>query len=289
MWIVSGAASSGSKTLPQGLHDGMFTGECSGQPGKGRHGAQLWKQVPFLIRVMLPAGTGEIAVNIGRRLARAVRQSVAAQVDSQFGECRALALDALVTGSQHGERFVESGGGGGQHARVSWLLAKSLGQGGDGAQTAFRPSRLSASLPTGFPVKIRRVASRSPGMSHKQERQFGFLFTFVFALVAFWPLWPLHAPNLYWLAGAGAWLAAALIYPKMLAPLYKAWMAFGHVLGWINARIILGIVFFVVVMPIGLVMRLFGKDFLRMRPNRSGSYWVQRDQKLTPQSMRNQF
>ena len=41
-------------------------------------------------------------------------------------------------------------------------------------------------------------------MSHKQERQFGFLFSFVFALVAFWPLWPLPAPNLYWLAGAGA-------------------------------------------------------------------------------------
>ena len=126
-------------------------------------------------------------------------------------------------------------------------------------------------------------------MSHKQERQFGFLFSFVFALVAIWPLWPLHAPNLYWLSGAGAWLAAALVYPKGLAPLNKACMAFGHVLGWINARIILGIVFFVVVMPIGLVMRLFGKDFLRMRPNRSGSYWVQRDQKLTPQSLRNQF
>jgi len=66
-------------------------------------------------------------------------------------------------------------------------------------------------------------------------------------------------------------------------------VALGHVLGWINARIILGIVFFVVVMPIGLVMRLFGKDFLRMRPNRAGSYWVQRDRELTPQSMRDQF
>jgi hypothetical protein len=126
-------------------------------------------------------------------------------------------------------------------------------------------------------------------MSYKQERQFGFLFTAVFVLLAFWPLWPLHAPKLYWLAGAAAWLLAALVYPKGLAPLYKVWMAFGHALGWVNSRIILGIVFFVVVMPMGLVMRLFGKDFLSMRPNRSGSYWVQRQQKLTPQSMRNQF
>jgi hypothetical protein len=129
-------------------------------------------------------------------------------------------------------------------------------------------------------------------MSHKQERQFGFLFAFVFTLVAFWPLWPLwplHAPNLYWLAGAGAWLVAALLVPGALAPLYKAWMAFGHVLGWINARIILGIVFFVVVTPIGLLLRLFGKDVLSMRLHRSGSYWVQRDRELTPQSMRDQF
>ena len=126
-------------------------------------------------------------------------------------------------------------------------------------------------------------------MTHRHEKHFGFLFVAVFAIVAFWPLWPLRVPNPYWMGGAGALLALALLYPKALTPLYKAWMAFGHVLGWINARIILGIVFFVVVMPIGLIMRLFGKDFLRMRPNRTGSYWAQRDLKLTPQSMRNQF
>src|SRR4030066_278819 len=90
---------------------------------------------------------------------------------------------------------------------------------------SFHIGRGYASPPPNIPVIICRVASRSPGMSYKQERQFGFLFTFVFALVAFWPLWPLPAPNLYWLSGAGAWLAAALIYPKMLAPLYKAGMA----------------------------------------------------------------
>ncbi len=124
-------------------------------------------------------------------------------------------------------------------------------------------------------------------MTHKQERQFGFLFATVFTFVAFWPLWPPRMPSFYWLAGAGAWLVAALVYPKGLAPLYKAWMAFGHVLGWINTRAILGLVFFVIVMPIGLVMRLFGKDPLRLR--RSASYWIGRDKPLDPQSLRNQF
>jgi len=126
-------------------------------------------------------------------------------------------------------------------------------------------------------------------MSHKQEQHFGFLFAAVFVIVAFWPLWPLHAPNLYWLAGAGAWAAVALICPRLLAPLYKLWMKFGHVLGWINARIILGVVFFVMVTPIGLVMRLSGKDLLRMRSPKSASYWIQRGKPLDPQSLRNQF
>ncbi len=126
-------------------------------------------------------------------------------------------------------------------------------------------------------------------MPHKQERQFGFLFAAVFTIVAFWPLWPLSVPNFYWLAGAGAWLAAALALPKALAPLYKGWMAFGHALGWINARIILGLVFFAVVTPIGLIMRLIGKDVLHVKNKPGASYWIKRDRDLTPQSLRNQF
>lgn len=126
-------------------------------------------------------------------------------------------------------------------------------------------------------------------MSSKQERQFGFLFTAVFVLLAFWPLWPLHAPKLWWLAGAAAWLVAALAYPKGLAPLYKAWMAFGHALGWVNSRIILGVVFFAVVLPTGLIMRLLGKDLLNLKNKPGGSYWIKRDKELTPQSLRNQF
>lgn len=125
-------------------------------------------------------------------------------------------------------------------------------------------------------------------MSFKQERQFGYLFAAVFTIIAFWPLWPLRAPNPYWLGGAGAWLAVALICPRLLAPLYKGWMKFGHALGWINARLILGVVFFTLVTPIGLIMRLFGKDPLRMRTKKSASYWIRRDP-LDPQSLRNQF
>ena len=71
------------------------------------------------------------------------------------------------------------------------------------------------------------------------------------------PLWP-------WLAGGGlaAW---GLLAPASLAPLYRLWMRFGAVLGWINSRIILGLLFYAMILPAGLLMRLLGKDPMRRR------------------------
>lgn len=126
-------------------------------------------------------------------------------------------------------------------------------------------------------------------MNHKQERQFGYLFAFVCTLVAFWPLWPLHMPNLYWLAAAGVFALAALVWPRGLAPLNKYWMKLGHVLGWVNARIILGLVFFLLVTPTALIARLLGYDPLRLRGRALGSYWVARDADWDPKSLRDQF
>jgi hypothetical protein len=124
--------------------------------------------------------------------------------------------------------------------------------------------------------------------TQKNERQFGFLFAGVCLIVAFWPLWPLTRPNGYWLAAAGVWASAALIYPWALAPLYRWWMAFGHVLGWINTRLIMGLVFVAMVIPTALLLRLFGKDPMRMR-QRLSSYWIRREGEFTSQSMKDQF
>lgn len=66
------------------------------------------------------------------------------------------------------------------------------------------------------------------------------------------PLWP-------WVVG-GILTIWAVILPKTLRPVYRAWMAVGHVLGWINTRIILGIVFYIVILPAGGIMRVFRKD-----------------------------
>lgn len=129
-------------------------------------------------------------------------------------------------------------------------------------------------------------------MQYKQERQFGFLFTAVFLIVACWPLWPLwprEAPRTTWLVAAGAVFVIALVMPRLLAWPYRGWMAFGHVLGLINSKIIMALIFFVVVTPIAFLMKLFGHDPMHRRLDRTQDYWVRRGEPLTPESMRNQF
>ena len=77
------------------------------------------------------------------------------------------------------------------------------------------------------------------------------------------PLWP-------WLVALilGGW---ALALPNSLSPVYQAWMAVGHVLGWINSRIILSIMFYVLILPVGLILRLFGKDPMHRKFDKNAS------------------
>lgn len=110
------------------------------------------------------------------------------------------------------------------------------------------------------------------------DRFFGLTFFIFFLLIALWPLlWdrPLRpAP----LGISLAFLATAFIRPALLAPLNKLWLKFGALLHAITSPIILGVMFYLVIMPIGLLMRLAGKDFLRLRfdPD-TPSYWIRRE------------
>ncbi|CAD0233085.1 MULTISPECIES: SxtJ family membrane protein [Planktothrix] len=104
-------------------------------------------------------------------------------------------------------------------------------------------------------------------LDEKSLREFGLLMGLVLSIVVGWflpwhhqqplPLWP-------WIGSAFLGLLA-LAKPTFLNPIYMIWMKFGSVLGWINTRIILGIIFFVVVIPMGWVIRgIFHQDPLRM-------------------------
>src|SRR3990170_2047127 len=96
---------------------------------------------------------------------------------------------------------------------------------------------------------------------NKQLRSFGLTVGGVFALIGFWPIVIYGlAPRWWSVVVAGILIAPALVYPRSLFWVYKGWMRVGHVLGWINTRVILGAVFYAVVTPIGIVRRWLGKD-----------------------------
>ena len=119
----------------------------------------------------------------------------------------------------------------------------------------------------------------TPVLDNKGLRKFGLttgaIIVVLFALFFPWvfdmatmPMWPWILASLLWLP--------ALLMPSILRPVYTTWMKIGHAIGWVNTRIILGVLFYVMVLPMGLIMRLFGKDpMARKHDKTDSSYRVQ--------------
>jgi predicted membrane metal-binding protein len=132
-------------------------------------------------------------------------------------------------------------------------------------------------------------------MSHVKlpsERSFGLLFTVVFALVGGYGLhrgWNTAAVAALFSASA-LMVLLAMFAPKLLSPLNVAWHKLGLLLGMIVSPIVLGLIFFVLLTPVGLIGRLFGRDELRMKRRNVSSYWVDREPPgPAPDSFKNQF
>lgn len=123
------------------------------------------------------------------------------------------------------------------------------------------------------------------------DRSFGLVLATFFALIGVVKLWRGQA-------GGGVWCAAGLVFfilavakPKVLAPLNYLWMKFGLLLYKVVNPIVMALMFYLTILPIGLLMKLFGKDPLSLKcdPRRS-SYWIERRPPgPAPDTMRNQF
>jgi hypothetical protein len=126
--------------------------------------------------------------------------------------------------------------------------------------------------------------------TRKELRQFGLLVGAIFTVIGLWPLVFRGEPLRLWAIGVGGVLiVCGGILPQLLAPIHKGWMWVGHILGWINTRILLGIVFYALVTPIGLVFRLMGKDTMRQAFAESNTtYRVVRSPR-PPSHMKSQF
>ena len=120
------------------------------------------------------------------------------------------------------------------------------------------------------------------------NRSFGIVFFIVFVLIAIYPLINQGEVRIWSLIISFLFLFLGLLNSKILTPLNKLWFRFGLFLGKIISPIIMAVIFFLVVTPIGLLMRLFGKDVLSLKLNKKKtSYWIE---KVGPKSkMKNQF
>ncbi len=119
------------------------------------------------------------------------------------------------------------------------------------------------------------------------NKSFGIVFFIVFLLIALYPLINNDDLRIWSLIIAIIFLILGLINSKVLTPLNKLWFKFGLLLGKVISPIIMGIIFFLVVTPTALIMRIIGKDLLNLKFNNKKSYWIE---KTGPKSkMKNQF
>ena len=129
-------------------------------------------------------------------------------------------------------------------------------------------------------------------MKHKNikissNRSFGFVFFVVFFVISLWPILSENEIRIWSLILSVIFLILGILNSKILTPLNKVWFRFGIFLGNFIAPIVLGIVFFLVVTPTGILAKLFKKDLINLKKNNDKTYWVEK--KETISNMKNQF
>ena len=119
------------------------------------------------------------------------------------------------------------------------------------------------------------------------NKSFGIVFFIVFLLISLYPLTNHENIRIWSLIISLIFLILGLLNSKILNPFNKLWFKFGMILGRIISPIIMSIIFFLVVTPIGLIMKLLKKDLLNLKFNKTNTYWIE---KSGPKSkMKNQF
>ena len=112
------------------------------------------------------------------------------------------------------------------------------------------------------------------------NRSFGLLFFIVFLIIGLWPLKNDLELNYIFIAISIIFLILGLLNSKVLTPLNKIWVKFGELLGKIIAPLVMALVYFFILTPISLIMRIFGKDLLNLKSSEESSYWIKREKNI---------
>ena len=120
------------------------------------------------------------------------------------------------------------------------------------------------------------------------NKSFGLLFFVVFLIIGLWPLKNGESLNFYFIIASVVFLILGLLNSKLLSPLNKSWIKLGEILGIIIAPIVMALVYFVILTPISIIVRVFGKDLLGLKFfKEKDTYWIKRKKILG--SMKKQF
>ena len=124
--------------------------------------------------------------------------------------------------------------------------------------------------------------------SQSSNKSFGLLFFVVFLILGLWPLKNGESLNFYFITASVVFLILGLLNSKFLSPLNKSWIKLGEILGFIIAPIVMALVYFVILTPVSIIVRVFGKDLLGLKfLKKKDTYWIQRKKILG--SMKKQF
>ena len=124
-------------------------------------------------------------------------------------------------------------------------------------------------------------------MKKSSEKSFGILFSTVFFLIAIW-FFLEDGKIIFWaLALAFIFLFVAFLKKELLKPLNIAWIKLGEILGKIIAPLVMALIFFFILTPLSFIIRIFGKDLLKLKLSKDNSYWIKREKNIT--SMDKQF
>ena len=124
-------------------------------------------------------------------------------------------------------------------------------------------------------------------LKKSSNKSFGVVFFIVFIIIGFWPLFDINTYRLWAIIIALIFLALGLVNSKLLTPLNILWFKFGIFLGKIVSPIVMGVIFFFVVTPIAILMRISKKDLLNLKFNNKETYWIKKSNYKS--KMKNQF
>jgi len=141
------------------------------------------------------------------------------------------------------------------------------------------------------PVATHERLAIDESIKGSSERSFGFVFAAVFAIISLWPLFGDGGVRWWFLVIALGFAAVASVRPALLAPLNRLWLALGLLLNRIVSPLVMALLFFLVITPFALVMRVTGKDPLRLKYDpKVRSYWILRAPPgPSPETIKNQY